>query len=110
MVENLARKAIELTDVNAIASDGWYLLARKEHYQPSPNWPKVVDYYSRADNARGGGDKGFLPAKFGAAQAQVRNKDLDGAKFRLEKIIQYSNNLEAKVLLGTVYAQEVFEQ
>ena len=29
-VEPLARKAIEQTDVNAIASDGWYLLARKE--------------------------------------------------------------------------------
>ena len=109
MVENLARKSIELTDVNAIASDGWYLLARKEHYQSSPNWLKVVDFYNRADNARGGGDKGFLPAKFGASQAQVRNGDLDGAKFRLEKIIQHSNNLEAKVLLGTVYAQEVFD-
>ena len=108
MVESLARKAIELTDVNAIASDGWYLLARKEHYQDEPEWSKVVEYYSRADNARGGGDKGFLPAKFGAAQAQVRNRDIDGAKFRLEKIIQHTNSLEAKVLLGFAYAQDVF--
>ena len=108
-VEGVARKAIEMTDVNAIASDGWYLLARKEHYQDEPNWVKVIDFYNRADNARGGGDRGFLPAKFGAAQAQIQKKDIDGAKFRLEKVIQHGNCLEAKVLLGTIYAQEVFD-
>lgn len=32
-VETLARKAIEHTDVMAIASDGWYLLGRKAHYE-----------------------------------------------------------------------------
>jgi RNA polymerase-associated protein CTR9 len=112
--EKLARKAIEMTDVNAIASDGWYLLARKEHFlgilSEDANWAKVVDFYNRADNARGGGDKGFLPAKFGATQAQIRKGDLDGAKFRLEKIIQNNpSQAEPKVLLGTIYAQEVFE-
>ena len=107
-VENLARKAIEYTDVNAIASDGWYLLARKEHSLDPPNLNKAVDYYNRADNARGGGDRGFLPAKFGAAQIHVMNADFDGAKFRLEKIIQYTKNLEAMVLLGNLYAVEVF--
>ena len=107
-VESLARKAIELTDVNAIASDGWYLLARKEHYQDSPDLSKANDFYSRADNARGGGDKGFVPARFGNAQIQILLRDFDGAKFRLEKIIQHSKSLEAMMLLGFLLAQDVF--
>lgn len=98
-----------MTDVNAIASDGWYLLAQKEHYQDSPDWKRVIDFYNRADNARGGGDRGFLPAKFGAAQAQIMNKDMDGAKFQLEKIVQHTHNLEAKILLGTIHAQDIFQ-
>lgn len=107
-VESLARKAIELTDVNAIASDGWYLLARKEHYQEPINLAKAGDFYNRADNARGGGDRGYLPARFGSAQIQILNGDIDGAKFKLEKMIQHSKSLEAMTLLGTLYAQEVF--
>ena len=107
-VESLARKAIEFTDVNAIASDGWYLLARKEHYTEPPNLSKALDYYNRADNARGGGDQGFLPANLGAAQIQIMSGDIDGAKFRLEKIIQHTKNVEAMVLLGNLYAAEVF--
>ena len=107
-VDSLARKAIELTDVNAIASDGWYLLARKEHSLHPPNLSKALDYYNRADNARGGGDRGFLPARFGAAQIHVLNGDTDGAKFRLEKIVQHTKSLEAMVLLGALYAAEVF--
>jgi len=105
-VENLARRAIELTDVNAIASDGWYLLARKEHYQNQLS--RANDFYGRADLARGSGDKGYLPARFGSAQVQILEQDLDGAKFRLEKILQSSKSSEAMMLLGTLYAEEVF--
>ncbi|KAI5296337.1 hypothetical protein KEM55_005856, partial [Ascosphaera atra] len=105
-VEALARKAIELTDVNATAGDGWYLLARKEHYEG--NAAKAADYYSRSDNARGGPDKGYLPAKFGLVQLLVQNGDIDGAKFRLEKIIQQAKNAEAMTLLGALYAEDVF--
>lgn len=108
-VESLARKAIELTDVNAIASDGWYLLARREHYQDDPDLSKANDYYSRADAARGGGDKGYLPARFGMVQIQVLLQDIDGAKFRLEKIIQNSKSIEAMMILGALYAEEVFK-
>ena len=107
-VETLARKAIELTDVNAIASDGWYLLARKEHYQTQPDLSKINDYYGRADAARGGGDRGYIPARFGIAQIQVMLQDVDGAKFRLEKIIQNSKSVEAMMLLGALYAEDVF--
>ncbi|KAL9098170.1 MAG: hypothetical protein Q9163_006120, partial [Psora crenata] len=107
-VETLARKAIELTDVNAIASDGWYLLARKEHYQDMPDLTKVNDFYGRADAARGGGDRGYIPARFGIAQVLVSQGDVDGAKFRLEKIIQNSKSPEAMMLLGALYAEEVF--
>ncbi|EEH49775.1 uncharacterized protein PADG_05854 [Paracoccidioides brasiliensis Pb18] len=105
-VEALARKAIELTDVNAIASDGWYLLARKEHFEGEAS--KANEYYSRSDQARGGSDKGYLPAKFGAVQMQVQTGDYDGAKFRLEKIIQQTKNPESMTLLGALLAEEVF--
>lgn len=105
-VDTLAHKAIQYTDVNAIASDGWYLLARKEHY--SENLEKASDYYRRADEARGGADRGFLPAKFGSAQLSVSKKEFGEAKLKLEKIIQQSKNIEAMTLLGTLYAEEVF--
>lgn len=105
-VDTLAHKAIRFTDVNAIASDGWYLLARKEH-QDSQFEP-AADYYRRADEARGGAERGFLPAKFGAAQLSVLKGDFGEAKLRLEKIIQQSKNLESMMLLGTLYAEEVF--
>ena len=108
MVETLARKSIEMTDVNAIASDGWYLLARKEHSQDTPDLSKVNEFYGRADAARGGGDKGYLPARLGLAQIQVLQQDVDGAKFRLEKIIQISKSIEAMMLLGALYAEDVF--
>lgn len=107
-VDSLARKAIELTDVNAVASDGWYLLARKEHYQDRPDLPKASDYYQKADLARGGGDKGYLPARFGLVQIQILQRDFDGAKFRLEKIIQQSKSTEAMMILGALYAEDVF--
>jgi len=105
-VESLAHKAIQYTDVNAIASDGWYLLARKEHY--NDDYERATDYYRRADEARGGTDRGYLPAKFGAAQLSVLKNDFGEAKLRLEKLIQQSKNIEAMVLLGTLYAEEVF--
>ncbi|KAI2630924.1 tetratricopeptide [Hypoxylon sp. NC1633] len=109
-VDSLANKAIQYTDVNAIASDGWYLLARKEHF--SGNFETAADYYRRADEARGGLEKGYLPAKFAVAQLSVLNNDLGEAKLRLEKIIQSANknerNYEAMILLGTLYAEEVF--
>ncbi|KAK4169468.1 hypothetical protein QBC43DRAFT_307799 [Cladorrhinum sp. PSN259] len=105
-VESLATKAIHYTDVNAIASDGWYLLARKEHY--SGDLERANDYYRRSDDARGGSERGFLPAKFGGAQLSVLKNDLGEAKLRLEKMIQQSKSHEAQILLGTLYAEEVF--
>jgi RNA polymerase-associated protein CTR9 len=106
-VETLSRRAIELTDVNAIASDGWYQLARKEHQLGDTN--KATDYYQRSDLARGGDNAGYTPAKFGSAQLRVLKHDYDGAKFRLEKILQQqSPAVEAQTLLGTLYAEDVF--
>lgn len=104
--DKLAHKAIQYTDVNAIASDGWYLLARKEHYAGDAD--RASDYYRRADDARGGTDSGYLPAKFGIAQLSVLKNDLGEAKLRLEKMIQQSRNYEAMILLGTLYAEEIF--
>lgn len=105
-VEPLARKAIEQTDVNAVASDGWFTLARKE--QDLGDYSKANDFYNRADQARGGQDKGYFPAKFGVIQSLLHQKDFDGAKFRLEKLLQSSKSLEATTLLGCLYAEEAF--
>jgi RNA polymerase-associated protein CTR9 len=115
-VERLARRAIENTDVNAIASDGWFLLARKDHY--NGDLGKAAEHYNKADQARGGEDKGWVPAKFGGAQLRVAQGDFDGAKFRLEKMVEKANarssnlsgaaNVEAMTLLGILHAENVF--
>ncbi|KAK5166249.1 protein required for normal CLN1 and CLN2 G1 cyclin expression [Saxophila tyrrhenica] len=105
-VERLARRALEQTDVNAIASDGWYLLALQAHYEGSLD--TAADAYNKADNARGGDEKGFVPAKFGNAQLRVLGGDVSAAKFRLEKIVEKSRSLEAMTLLGVLFAEDVF--
>jgi RNA polymerase-associated protein CTR9 len=105
-LEMLARTSIEYTDVNAIASDGWYLLARKEH--EAGEFQKAYDHYVKADNARGGDDAGYLPAKFGAAQIKILQHDPETAKFRLDKLMQHSKNIEAQTLLGMLYSESVF--
>jgi RNA polymerase-associated protein CTR9 len=105
-VDKLAHKAINFTDVNAIASDGWYLLARKAHQ--AGEYAKAQECYVKSDQARGGDEKGYLPAKFGAAQIQILLKDTESAKFRLEKLNQQSKTVEAQTLLGTLYAESVF--
>ena len=105
-VEPLARKAIEQTDSSAIASDGWFLLARKEHI--AGDSAKAKDYYSRADQARGGVDKGFWPAKFGWVQMMILTGESDQAKFRLEKLLHSGRHIEATTLLGILYAEEFF--
>lgn len=104
--ERLSRRAIEHTDVNAIASDGWYLLARKEHFEG--DLVKAADYYSKADQARGGDERGYSPAKFGSAQLRAQAQDYDGAKFRLEKMVEKTKNIEAMTLLGVLHAEDVF--
>ncbi|KAL5121693.1 protein required for normal CLN1 and CLN2 G1 cyclin expression [Pleosporales sp. CAS-2024a] len=104
--QTVARRAIDLTDVNAVASDGWYHLARKAHTEG--DIAEALTCYGRSDQARGGDERGFVPAKFGSAQMSVLQHNYDGAKFRLEKIIQQSPNIEAQTLLGTLYAEDVF--
>lgn len=105
-VDRLAHKAIQYTDVNAIASDGWYLLARKEHYAGDAD--RASAYYKRADEARGGDQRGYLPAKFGQAQLLVLRNDLPGARYNLERNLKQSRNHETMTLLGTIYAEEYF--
>lgn len=102
----VARRAVELTDINAIASDGWYLLGRAAHEED--DLARANDFYSRADQARGGDERGYIPAKFGVAQIKVLQNDMAGAKFRLEKIVQQTKNAEALSLLGALYAEEAF--
>ncbi|PVH75593.1 tetratricopeptide [Cadophora sp. DSE1049] len=105
-VDSLANTAIQYTDLSVIASDSWYLLGRKEHY--TGNLDRASDCYRRADDARGGSNSGYLPAKFGAAQLCILQNDIGEAKLRLEKMVQDSRNYEANTLLGTLFAEEAF--
>ncbi|KAF2031373.1 hypothetical protein EK21DRAFT_63311 [Setomelanomma holmii] len=104
--QTVARRAIDLTDVNAIASDGWYQLARKAHQEGDT--AEASACYTKSDQARGGDERGYIPAKFGSAQMNVLMQNYDGAKFRLEKILQQQPTLEAQTLLGTLYAEDIF--
>ena len=105
-VDSLSNKAIQYTDLNVIASDGWYLLGRKEHH--AGNLDRASDCYRRADDARGGAESGYLPAKFGTAQLFILQNDIGEAKLCLEKMVQHSRNYEATTLLGTLFAEEAF--
>jgi RNA polymerase-associated protein CTR9 len=105
-VDKLAKRAVEQTDTTAIMSDGWYLRARQAHYQD--DIASAAECYNKSDLARGGDEKGYLPAKFGAAQLRISNQDFDGAKFRLEKIVSQSRSPEAMTLLGILHAEDVF--
>lgn len=105
-VEKLGKRAVDQTDVSAIASDGWYLRGRAHH--EDGDYKAAAEDYTKADNARGGDEKGYLPAKFGQAQLRVLAGDYDGAKFRLEKILTQSKSIEAMTLLGILHAEDVF--
>lgn len=107
--EKLARRALELTDTNPIASDAWYILAQKEHSSEQPDWTRVEEFYNRSDSSRAG-EKGFLSAKLGSIQANISTDRKSDARFRLEKLVQQNgNSLEAKVILGTLYAEDIFD-
>ena len=102
----LARTAVEKTDVNSVASDGWYVRARKEHNQG--DLEKANDYYTRADMARGGQERGYLPAKFGLAQIRLQSgQNLEDVKHSLESFAN-TKNIEAMTVCGCIYAEEYF--
>ncbi|KIW09426.1 uncharacterized protein PV09_00312 [Verruconis gallopava] len=110
-MQKLAKTAIEQSEVSAIASDGWYLLARMAHSQGELK--QALEFYSRSDQARGGDgrggdDKGYLPAKFGMAQIKVLLEDNVDAKFRLERLYRQNRSPEVMTLLGTLYAEDYF--
>lgn len=105
-VDPLSKKAIEQTDVNAVASDAWFVRARKEHV--SGNIQLANDAYNRADQARGGQNAGYFPAKFGLIQLMIESGDIQNAKFRLEKLFERNKAIEIMTLLGCIYAEEIF--
>jgi RNA polymerase-associated protein CTR9 len=104
--EKLAFKAVDLAEIDAIASDGFYLLAREA--QQKDDLMSASRFYTNSDDLRGGAEAGYLPAKFGAAQLKVLQGDLEGAKADLEMQVQKFKCLESMALLGSLYAEEVF--
>ncbi|KAI5819911.1 hypothetical protein BZA77DRAFT_275002 [Pyronema omphalodes] len=101
--EKLARRALEYTDVPAVASDGWYMLARKAHAEGE--YVQALSCYRKSDQSRQGG---WLPAKIGAGQVQILMKDIPSAKLTFETIVNENpKSVEAKTILGTLYAHEV---
>jgi RNA polymerase-associated protein CTR9 len=108
-VKTLTFRALDRAEVDAIASDALYLLARESHQENPPNLAAAATFYSSADELRGGHDAGYLPAKFGTAQLKILAGDLEGAKNDLELLVQKFKSHEAMVILGTLYAEEVFK-
>lgn len=104
--EALARRAIERTDVNTIASDAWFTRAQKE--AECRNFIQANDAYTRADAARGGQNAGYFPAKFGMIQLLVQTNDVQNAKFQLEKLLERNKSVEVMSLLGCICAEEIF--
>ncbi|RMD43516.1 hypothetical protein DV735_g1622, partial [Chaetothyriales sp. CBS 134920] len=101
-MEPLARTAIEKTDVNAVVSDGWYLLARKEHIKGDLD--KAREYYNRADSARGGT---FIPAKFGLAQLLLLRGETENAKYSLDRMSQ-QKIVDVRTIQGCLLAEDYF--
>lgn len=104
--EALAKRAIERTDVNTIASDAWFTRAQKE--AECKNVVQATDAYTRADAARGGQNAGYFPAKFGMVQLLVQAGDVQNAKFQLEKLLERNKSFEVMSLLGCICAEEIF--
>jgi len=105
-VQSLAFRALDRAEVDAIASDAFYLLGRESHQNEKVT--QAATFYSSADELRGGHEAGYLPAKFGAAQLKILAGDLEGAKNDLELQVQKFKCHESMVLLGTLYSEEVF--
>ncbi|KAK6522435.1 hypothetical protein TWF281_002996 [Arthrobotrys megalospora] len=102
--ENLSKKAIEYTDVPQVARDALYLLGRK--YQEAGEYTLSRQCYVRSENAK---EDTYLPSKLGTGQLMVLQKDYTGAKLAFEGILKTFNKcLEAMMVLGTLYAEEVF--
>ncbi|KAK6502709.1 hypothetical protein TWF506_003284 [Arthrobotrys conoides] len=102
--ESLSKKAIEFTDVPQVARDALYLLGRK--YQEAGEYTLSRQSYVRSENAK---EDTYLPSKLGTGQLMVLQKDYTGAKLAFEGILKtFSKCLEAMMVLGTLYAEEVF--
>lgn len=101
--EALATKATEYSDSPSVTSDAYFILARKFHAEGEHQ--RALDLYRKSDKAR---ENGYLPAKLGVGQIQILQKDIPTAKLTFEAIVHdFPKCVEAKVLLGTLYANEV---
>ncbi|KAF3929660.1 hypothetical protein AA313_de0200979 [Arthrobotrys entomopaga] len=103
--ESLSKRAIEYTDVPQVARDALYLLGRR--YQEAGDYVLSRQSYVRSENAK---EDTYLPSKLGSGQLMVLQKDYTGAKLAFEGILKTFNKcLEAMMVLGTLYAEEVFQ-
>lgn len=91
-VETLAKKAIDYTDIGTVASDGWYLLARKHHY--ALEYERALVFYRKSNEGRfekprgaAGEERGFLPARLGIGQVQILMKGMWSFYWSIEVIV-----------------------
>lgn len=101
--ETLGTKATEYSDSPSVTSDAYFILARK--FQAEGELQRALDLYRKSDKAR---ENGYLPAKLAIGQIQILQKEIPTAKLTFETIVHdHPKCVEAKVLLGTLYANEV---
>ncbi|TVY60671.1 Tetratricopeptide repeat protein [Lachnellula suecica] len=100
----ISRKSFPETSISLQVMAGTYLGGKSITLAASIE--QAIAIAAQMMLAGGGGNSGYLPAKFGAAQLFILQNDIGEAKLRLEKMVQHPRNYEAKTLLGTLLAEE----
>lgn len=100
-VTKLCEKVLEYTDVQAIASDAYYWIARTHHQLQQ--YDRAMAFYQKARAT----NEANLPAAIGIGQLQVLQNDLISAKLTFERLLErHPRCIEALTILAFLYAGE----
>ena len=100
-VTKLCEKVLEYTDVQAIASEAYYWIARTHHQLHQ--YDRAMAFYQKARAT----NEANLPAAIGIGQLQVLQQDLISAKLLFERLLEHHPRcIEALTILAFIYANE----
>jgi len=104
LITKLAEKVIETSDVNEILCEAYFWMARAAHLGEEHDRAQTL--YGLALQAK----DDHLPSRIGQGQLQLIVNDLTHAKLNFERITnQHPQCAEASIILGCIYANEVFQ-